>query len=139
MTRYFVDAGHLIALANPNDQWHSLAVQKATLVADHDSITTEDILIEFLNFYSEAGSYMRQKVVDITRSILTDVRYEIIARDEVSFHDGLEMYESRLDKGYSLTDCISMNICHTRGITEVLSNDDHFRQEGFRVLLSGSS
>ncbi len=136
MIRYFVDAGHLIALANPNDQWHDAAVRNAKLVADQDSITTEDVLIEFLNFYSEAGPYMRRKVVDIVRSILTDVRYEIVSRDEVSFHDGLDLYEARLDKGYSLTDCISMNICRMRGISEVLSNDDHFRQEGFAVLLS---
>jgi uncharacterized protein len=40
----------------------------------------------------------------------------------------------RLDKGYSLKDCISMHTMRQRGISEVLTNDRHFEQEGFRAL-----
>ncbi|HXH70688.1 MAG TPA: hypothetical protein VNI60_10205 [Pyrinomonadaceae bacterium] len=47
----------------------------------------------------------------------------------------MNLYQKRLDKGYSLTDCISMNICRERGIADVLTTDNHFIQEGFRVLL----
>ncbi len=53
----------------------------------------------------------------------------------MSFLEALELYESRLDKGYSLTDCISMNVCHKLGITQVLTHDHHFEQEGFSILL----
>jgi len=38
------------------------------------------------------------------------------------------------DKGYSLTDCISMNTMRAEGLTEILTNDVHFTQEGFRAL-----
>jgi uncharacterized protein len=41
---------------------------------------------------------------------------------------------ARLDRGYSLSDCISMNAMRERGLFEVLNNDAHFRQEGFVVL-----
>jgi len=34
-------------------------------------------------------------------------------------------WKSRLDKGYSLVDCISMNRMRRQGISEVLSNDRH--------------
>ncbi len=51
-----------------------------------------------------------------------------------SFLAGLKLYEARLDKGYSLTDCISMNTMKAEGLTEVLTNDEHFAQEGFRAL-----
>ena len=51
------------------------------------------------------------------------------------FFEGLALYGSRLDKGYSLTDCISMNAMRERGITDVLTHDDHFTQEGFNILL----
>ena len=44
------------------------------------------------------------------------------------------MYKARPDKGYSLTDCISMNTMRAEGMAEVLTNDVHFRQEGFRAL-----
>jgi len=46
------------------------------------------------------------------------------------------MYESRLDKGYSLTDCRSMLAMKSLGVSDVLSNDRHFAQEGFNVLFS---
>jgi len=53
----------------------------------------------------------------------------------VQFLKALELYESRLDKGYSLTDCISMNVCRELGIKEILTHDRHFEQEGFKILL----
>ncbi len=42
---------------------------------------------------------------------------------------------NRPDKGYSLTDCMSMIACRDLGITDVLTHDRHFAQEGFAVLL----
>lgn len=51
------------------------------------------------------------------------------------FLNGVELYESPLDKGYSLTDCILMNVCKELGIREVLTGDKHFQQEGFEILL----
>lgn len=44
------------------------------------------------------------------------------------------LYHARLDKGYSLTDCISMCTMQNGRITEVLTDDVHFEQEGFRAL-----
>lgn len=51
-----------------------------------------------------------------------------------SFLGGLNLYEQRVDKGYSLTDCVSMNTMRKLGIREVLTHDRHFAQEGFVVL-----
>ena len=48
---------------------------------------------------------------------------------------GLTLYETRPDKGYSLTDCISMTTMRQESITEVLTHDDHFTREGFGKLL----
>ena len=52
-----------------------------------------------------------------------------------SFLAGLRLYEQRNDKGYSLVDCISMTTMRRQGISEVLTNDRHFIQEGFSVVL----
>jgi uncharacterized protein len=52
-----------------------------------------------------------------------------------SFLDGLALYEARPDKGYSLADCISMPTMRREGLTDVLTNDRHFEQEGFRAML----
>lgn len=49
--------------------------------------------------------------------------------------EGLPLYERRPDKGYSLVDCISMNVMRRLRLRQVLTNDRHFAQEGFTVLL----
>ena len=46
----------------------------------------------------------------------------------------LDLYSQRPDKEYSLVDCMSMVLMRERGITHVLTNDHHFRQEGFTVV-----
>jgi predicted nucleic acid-binding protein len=51
-----------------------------------------------------------------------------------TFLAGLELYRSRPDKGYSLTDCISMQTMRCQGLTDVLTNDRLFEQEGFLTL-----
>lgn len=135
MNKLFVDILHLVALINPKDQWHQKSVAVETETRNFDLVTTEDVLTEVLNFYSEHGAFMRMKVAAFVREILLDVRVEVITGNETTFLEALELYESRLDKGYSLTDCISMNACRTLGITEILTRDHHFEQEGFTILL----
>jgi hypothetical protein len=48
---------------------------------------------------------------------------------------GLDLYRSRPDKDWPLTDCISFVVMAQRGITEALTGDHHFRQAGFTPLL----
>src|SRR5690606_1026756 len=96
---------------------------------------TEDVLIELLNFFSEQGDHTRKRVAEYVRRLLIDVRIQVVPREETTFFEALEFYDSRLDKGYSLTDCISMNVCRKQNIDQVLTTDRHFEQEGFDVLL----
>jgi uncharacterized protein len=58
----------------------------------------------------------------------------VVPQTHASFLDGLALYEARPDKEYSLTDCISMQTMRRAGLSDVLTNDHHFRQEGFRIL-----
>ena len=44
------------------------------------------------------------------------------------------LFLDRPDKTYTLTDCLSFVIMRRLGITEALTTDSHFRQEGFIVL-----
>ena len=135
MNRLFCDTLYFTALVNPKDQWHQSAIKVEPLVETVDLVTTEEILIELLNFYSEFGSRIRFEVSMYVRQLLLNPKFEIIGRGEMSFLEALELYETRLDKGYSLTDCISMNVCRTLNITEILTHDRHFQQEGFTILL----
>ena len=38
-------------------------------------------------------------------------------------------------RDYSLTDCISMEAMRQEGISEILTHDSHFTQEGFTIVL----
>jgi uncharacterized protein len=97
-------------------------------------VTTEEVLIEVLNYFSSLGPQVRLKVVRVVRRLFERADVEVIPQTEESFPIGIAFYEERLDKGYSLTDCISMKAMLERGITDVLTKDQHFGQEGFRLL-----
>ena len=49
--------------------------------------------------------------------------------------NGLERYEHRLDKAYSLQDCVAMNVMEAEGIREILTSDHNFEQERFTILM----
>ena len=135
MKRIFADTFYWTALLNPKDQWHSSAIEIQSKIATIRLVTTETVLIELLNFYSEYGSEMRQTVVDTVRDILVDLDIEYISHSTDIFLEALDFYEKRLDKGYSLTDCVSMLTMKTLNIHEILTHDIHFEQEGLTILL----
>ena len=49
--------------------------------------------------------------------------------------EGIDFFDQRPDKEWSLTDCISFVVMHKEGITEALTGDKHFEQAGFVALL----
>ena len=67
--------------------------------------------------------------------ILSDPDIMIRPQSHRSFLDGFALYKVRTDKGYSLTDCISMVAMRRRASREILTHDNHFTQEGFTILL----
>jgi predicted nucleic acid-binding protein len=98
-------------------------------------VTTEEVLVEVLAALCGAGAGMRRLAARFVRDLRDEPSVEIIPQTPQSFEAGLTLYERRLDKSYSLTDCISMSAMRARGITEVLTHDHHFAQEGFVLLL----
>jgi uncharacterized protein len=137
MKQIFVDTFYWVALIHPADQWSDgvLAFAKAA-PTDWQYVTTDEVLAEVLTFYGNSGRYLRQKTTGFIHSILQDATIRVIEQTHGSFMAGLELYEQRLDKGYSLTDCISMQTMKQNQISEVLTRDRHFAQEGFVLLLN---
>ncbi|MCY7277037.1 MAG: PIN domain-containing protein [Phormidesmis sp. CAN_BIN44] len=132
----FVDTLFWVATVNLMDQWHVRAVEiESTLPTHAEFLTTELVLVEFLNYLCGYGAQMRQQVATMVQTILSDEAVTVIPQSQDLFLAGLQLYESRLDKGYSLTDCVSMVVMRQEGIQDVLTHDRHFAQEGFTVLL----
>ena len=135
MRRIFADSMYWIALASIHDQWHPRALRVSQSLRTHEIVTTEEVLSEFVTYFSEHGPTIRRGTVHFAEGVQSDPRVVVHQQSHQSFVDGLALYKARPDKGYSLTDCISMEAMRREGITEVLTHDNHFAQEGFVVLL----
>lgn len=134
MKKVFADTHYWIAMINRHDQWHDRVVEQSHQLAPIRIFTTDDVLVEVLNFFAGFSPFMRKNAVRAVWAILRSLEVETATVGQSGFEDGLRLYESRLDKGYSLTDCISMEIMRRQGIQDVLTHDKHFAQEGFAVL-----
>jgi len=132
MRRYFVDAFYWIALFSHRDQWHRRVMAFDVTLGDAPLYTTDEILTEFLAFYSATD--LRTRAAAFVQRVLSTVGTTVIPQTRAGFVDALALYQARPDKHYSLTDCVSMQAMRREGLTDVLTNDHHFVQEGFRIL-----
>jgi predicted nucleic acid-binding protein len=137
MKQIFADTFYWIALLNPKDDWHQVALNYANSCISDQLITTDGIIDEVLNYAASRGSLMRQKALLMCTKMLQEPTIQVISYTSELRQLGLHLYGQRSDKGYSLTDCISMVIMRQMGITEVLTHDKHFTQESFSILLGG--
>ena len=134
MNEVFVDTSHIVATLHPRDQFHSKAI-----VLEHDLrnlplVTSDFVLWEVLNYFSEFREFFKQRIARSVDVFMSNPRITVVESSRRRFENGFVLYKARLDKGYSLTDCVSMNIMREREIEEILTNDDHFEQEGFKTL-----
>ena len=138
MSAVFVDASYFIAQFRPADQWEQLAQEARGRLGEVELVTTDEILTEFLTGISRGGAVIREKAEAAVQEMLRNGNIRVIPQTRPSFLDGLNRFRRRLDKAYSLQDCIAMNVMETEGITEILTSDHNFEQEGFIRLMKPS-
>ena len=93
---------------------------------------------EYLTFFASASEALRRQAATSVQRILAKPVIRVVPQSRSSFLAGLDLYSQRPDKRYSLVDCISMQTMRREGLTEALTNDRHFEQEGFRALFRSS-
>jgi predicted nucleic acid-binding protein len=135
MKMIFADTVYWVALFHPQDQWHNSALKASKENEECTIVTTDAVLSEVLNLFSSYGSQWRKIVAREIENLFSLQSIVIIPSNRELFIEGLALYQSRLDKEYSHTDCVSMVIMRREKITDVLSSDIHFSQEGFSLLL----
>lgn len=138
MRQIFLDTFYLQALANTGDDAHELAIAMTARLGNFQTITSEMVITELLNALCSRGEYLRKSVIRLTHSLYGDRNTTIVPQTSEQFKRAFNLYQRRLDKGYSLTDCASMQIMEQLEIYEILTFDRHFQQEGFRALLRES-
>ena len=131
----FADALYYIALLVPRDRKHEKALAIGERLLPVHMVTCEPVLTETFAHVSGLGPFARSQAVSFVEELRSDPSVTIVEQTHELFEAGLESFRRRLDKGYSLTDCMSMWICQQFGITRVLTGDQHFVQEGFTILL----
>lgn len=132
MKTAFADSAFYVALLIVRDDLHG----KAKLLAqswESSVVTTEYVLVEVANYVRSSKS--REKFGELLNLLLADRNTEIIPSDHGHWERGVELYLTRPDKDWSLTDCISFVVMTERGLTDALTADHHFEQAGFAALL----
>ena len=132
MTRVFADTFYFLALLSPNDGAHKTA---AKFISEYRGsvVTTAWVITEVANtMHSEHG---RTKFIHFYDDMCLNPNVVILHPEPALFKSGLELFRQRLDKDWSLADCISFVVMAERKISAALTGDRHFEQAGFKALL----
>ncbi|MCY3022019.1 MAG: PIN domain-containing protein, partial [Planctomycetota bacterium] len=127
-----VDTGYFIALLTPSDALHQRACAWAEAV-DEPLLVTEYVLWECVNHLSLPED--REKAKALAQRVRLGNECVFVAASPELLDAGLRLHASRMDKAWSLTDCVSFVVMQERGITRALAYDQHFAQGGFEPLL----
>ena len=135
MNEIFLDTSFAIALSAITDQNHARAVELAEQIEAQNSylVTTQAILLEIGNALSKQR--YRTAAIQLLESLESDPNVEIVPLTNELYDAAFQLFRSRQDKEWGLVDCILCIVMQNRGITDVLTADEHFNQMGFRALL----
>jgi hypothetical protein len=134
MERVFADTSYWIALLNPRDDLHLKAAATSRDYSSQQIVTSEMVLTEFLNSFSDYGPRLRQAAARAVLSLRDSAQVVIVPQTSQLFEKALKRYQDMADKNWSLTDCASFLIMEDERLT-ALTHDRHFGQAGFRALL----
>jgi predicted nucleic acid-binding protein len=135
MRMLFADTSYWLALLNPHDAQHKAATSMSKRLGQCRTVTSEMVLVEFLNGMTKRAPHLRSTAVDTVRNLLADPNVEVVPQTSVQFGDAMKRYEAVNDKDWGITDCASFDIMHAKGIGDALTYDHHFQQAGFGALL----
>lgn len=132
----FVDTAYFVALLNRRDALHARATTLASAWASRGVglLTTDGVVLELGNFF--ARSPLRSLAASAIQKIRRTPGWTV-DRVTAGLLDRAEArYGAHPDKGWSLTDCLSMESMLEHDATDVATSDHHFAQAGFRVLMA---
>lgn len=139
MERIFLDASGIVALLNKSDNLH-LAAKETFLTLKppkYHFLTTDIVLTEVGNILSHPR--FKQAVSTYIRHLQQSPNTEVIYVTRQTFDLGLERYVQYADQDWGLTDCISFEIMRAHESQQAFTNDHHFQQAGFVILIPSTN
>lgn len=134
MRQVFADTSYWIALVNPRDQLHAKAVSVTRQLSSITIVTSEMVLAELLNSFSDAGP-LHNVVGSMVEKLRDNRDVIIVPQTSEQFQRALRRYQQAADKSWGLTDCASFQVIEAERIQAALTHDQHFAQAGFETLL----
>jgi len=132
MKLVFADSFYFFALLNQHEAPHAKAVAFANSFAG-TMVTTAWVLTEVAD--GMAKPIHRELFLQLHSELQSSSGVRIAPCSDELYQRGIEFYGQRLDKEWSLTDCISFLVMSDFRVTEALTGDRHFEQAGFVALL----
>jgi len=132
MKPVFADTSYYLALVNGSDPRHHRAVELAENLLCRVFVT-EYVLVELGSALSRGAD--RQVYLDLLEDLQRDRATTLIPASESLFRQGIALFADRLDKDWSLVDCISIVVMKQWRLQGALTTDRHFAQAGFSALL----
>ncbi|MEO0375355.1 MAG: PIN domain-containing protein [Cyanobacteria bacterium P01_A01_bin.17] len=132
--RLFLDTAFIQALLNPNDEYHPQAKQLFPRVRSASEVwLTEAILVEVGNSLSRLN---RNGAVQFIQQCYRTDNIRVVSVDTALLTQALDLYQSRVDKDWGLTDCLSFVVMQQQDLVDAVTSDRHFRQAGFQILMT---
>ncbi len=133
MKAVFADSFYFFALLNARDDAHQRAKDFST--------TFTGPIVSTAWVFTELGdglSAPRDRAVFnlLLDRFMADPLCRLIGPTPEIFRAGTELFRSRPDKPWSLTDYFSFVVMQSEGLTDALTADHHFTQAGFNALLA---
>jgi uncharacterized protein len=125
----FVDTSAWLAGINRKDG-RQKTVDTALRAPGVRLLTSSDVFDETITLARKRHGH---EVAVAVGEFLRSDEVELMPVDEEDRAAAWELFKSRPDKAYSLTDCTSFVLMRRLGIQDAIALDDDFRQEGFRV------
>ena len=127
----FADTFALIAWLNPRDDAHAVVSAYLDGFAGR-LVTTEWVLVELADALSAPEA--RVTAPAFLKALRADPLFDVVGYLPTVYQAGFNLFASRPDKAWSLTDCISFGVMTERELPDALTADLHFEQAGFRAV-----
>jgi len=131
----FVDTVAWLALVNKSEDLHDSArtVRDQLIQQKAKLITTDFVVVEIANSLARLPLRgLARKLIDF---IQTSDTVELVTITPEIFEKAYQLYCTRDDKEWGLTDCTSFVVMQKMRMNRAFTADRHFEQAGFTVLL----
>jgi predicted nucleic acid-binding protein len=128
-----LDTSGLLCYIHQNEPQHQEAAQLLNN-ASRKSLAHSYVLAELIAL-ALIRRFPRPAVLAFVMDLLDTADIETVWVDEQLHRAAMQLLIDRQDKTYSLCDAVSFVLMRQRGMTEALTTDRHFEQEGFVRLL----